>query len=229
MQTIAEQLTDEVKKLIQLNISTEDFHGVPGEFGQHDSGKWGFIIDWNNVPQRFINICNENINIIAQLTDARNKRIDILVGDFLRMPDGSESRVTYCHDDGVQDGGGSGSFFLHKSGQGSYSGGLDSCKPFEKIKPTTETKKALFWIFSKNWAGANRGFYFYLDVKVWQIDEMLKTAFVKFDAWKYNYHTNVNGKLSNDEIKKYFVGQWFNLGDVDKDNMQKCTNVAIYY
>jgi hypothetical protein len=229
MEAIKTQLTDGMKRLIQLNISTADFMNVPGEFGKLENGKWGDVIDWDNLPKRFIDICNKNIDIITELKEARNKRTDILVGDFLQMPDGYESRVTYCHDDGVQDGGGGGSFFLYKSGQGSYSGGLNGCKPFDKIKPTNETKKALFWIFSENYSGANRGFYFYLDVKVWKIDEMLKTVFVKFNEWKYNYHTNVNGKLSDDEIKKYFIGTWFNLGDADKDNMQKCVDCAIYY
>ena len=96
-------------------------------------------------------------------------------------------------------------------------------------KPTNETKKALFWIFSRNWSGANRGFYFYIDVKVWQIDEMLKTAYVKFNDWKYNYHTNVNGELSDEEVKAYFVGKFFNLGDASADNMQQCIDCAVYY
>lgn len=229
METKTIQLTDEIKKLIQLNISTEDFRSVPGEFGKNENDQWGFLIDWEKLPERYINICEENISIINQLTEYRNKRVDILVGDYLRMPDGSESRVTYCHDDGVQDGGGSGSFFLNKSGQGSYSGGLNGIKPFNKIKPTNETKKALFWIFSRDLWGGNRGFYFYINVKVWKIDEMFKTIYVRFDEWKYNYHTNMNGKISDEEIKKYFVGQFFNLGDASGDNMQKCIDCAIYY
>jgi hypothetical protein len=223
------QLTDEIKKLIQLNISTEDFRGVPGEFGKNEAGNWTILINWDNLPQRYIDICNKNINIITELTEIRNKRTDILVGDYLEMPDESMSRVTYCHENGVQDGGGAGSFFLYSSGNGSYSGGLDGIKPFNKIKPTNRTKKALFWIFSKNWAGANRGFYFYIDVKVWKIEEMFKTVYVKFNEWKYNYHTNINGKLSNEEIKKYFVNQSFNLGDASGDNMQRCIDCAIYY
>jgi hypothetical protein len=229
METKTIQLTDEVKKLIQLNVATEDFRGVPGEFGKNESGQWGYIVDWNSLPKRFIDICEKNINIIKQLSEARNKLNNILVGDFLRMPDGSVSRVTYQHDDGVQDGGGSGSFFLYKSGDGSYSGGLNSCKPYDKIKSTNETRPALFWIFSQNWAGANRGFHFYINVKIWEITQMLKTVYVRFDEWKYNYHTNVNGKLSDEEVKKYFIDQWFNLGDGEKDNMQKCTECAIYY
>jgi hypothetical protein len=223
------KLTEEVKKLIQLNVCTEDFRGVPGNYDITESGKYGYIIDWDNLPERYINICEENIRIIKELTEARNKRIDILVGDYLRMPDGSESRVTYNWDNDVQDGGGSGSFFLCGSGNASYSGGLNGLKPINKIHPTKETKKALFWIFSRNSAGGNRGFYFYIDVKVWQIDEMLKTAYVKFNDWKYNYHTNVNGKLSDEEVKAYFVGKFFNLGDAYADKMQQCIDCAVYY
>ena len=222
-------LTDEIKSLIQMNISTEDFRGVPGEFGKNEAGKWGYIVDWDNMPQRYIDLCNENIDIIKGLTEARNKRTEILVGDYFQMPDGSISRVTYCHDNGVQDGGGSGSFFLHKSGGSSYSGGLDGIKPYDKIKPTDRTQRALFWIFSKNWSGANRGLYFYIDVKVWKVESMLKTAYVKFEDHKYNYHTSINGNLSNDEAKAYFIGKWFNLGDASGDNMQKCIDCAVYY
>lgn len=223
------QLTDEIKRMIQLNAASADFQSMPGEFGKNEAGQWSQLIDWDNLPERYINLCNENMNIVSKLIEARNKRPDILVGDFLRMPDGSMSRVTYCYDDGVQDGGGSGSFFLFPSGQASYSGGLNGCKSFDKINPTNETKPALFWTWSRGCSGANRSFHFYADVKIWQIDDMFKTAFVKFPEWKYNYHTNINGKLSDEEIKKYFVGQWFNLGSGENDNMQQCTDVAIYY
>lgn len=224
----ATKLTEEVKKLIQLNISTEDFRCVSGEFGKNEEGQWTTLIDWDNLSQRYIDICTKNIDIIKGLTETRNKRTDILTGDYLEMPDGSISRVTYNHENGVQDGGGAGSFFLCKSGNGSYSGSLNGIKPLDKIKPTNRTKKALFWIFSENWSGANRGFYFYIDVKVWKIEEMFKTVYVKFSEWKYNYHTSINGKLSDEEIKKYFIGNVFNLGHIN-DDLQKCTDCAIYY
>lgn len=222
-------ISDEIKKLIQLNISTEDFRGVPGEFGTDENNKYGFIIDWDNLPERYINICNENINIIKQLTETRKKRNDILVGDYLQMPDGSESRVTYCWDNEVQDGGGSGSFFLSKSGNASYSGSLNGAKSNELIKLTEQTKPALFWIFSRNWSGANRGFYFYIDVKVWKIENMFKTVYVKFNNWGDNYHTSVNGSLSDEEIKKYFVGKFFNVNGNENENLKLCVDCAIYY
>jgi hypothetical protein len=161
--------TLEIKKLIQLNISTEDFHGVPGEFGKNENGKWDYLIDWNKLPNRYTDICNQNIDIISKLVETRNKRTDILTGDFLILPDGSESRITYNWGDSVQDGGGSSSFYLHSSGNASYSGGLNDPKPVKKITFTGKTKTALFWIFSKNWSGSNRGFHFYIDVKIWEL------------------------------------------------------------
>jgi hypothetical protein len=39
--------------------------------------------------------------------------------------------------------------------------------------------------------------------------------------------TNVNGKLTDYEIFKYFVGKWFNIGNVENDNMAKCKAVEI--
>jgi hypothetical protein len=222
-------INKETKNLIMMNISTADFSGVPADFGQNEDGKWGFIIDWDNLPDRYIKLIEENLSIIDDLVKTRNERNTILVGDYLEMPDGTESRVTYCHDDGVQDGGGSGSFFLCRSGNGSYSGGLNGIKPLDKITPTDKTKPALFWIFSRNWSGANRGFYFYINVRVWKIESMLKTAYVKFDEWKYNYHTNVNGKLSDEEVKSGFIGKWFNLGTEENEIMRQCNDCAVYY
>ena len=221
------ELTEEIKKLIKMNISSEDFRYLPGEFGSID-GKYQFIIDWDKVTDRDIKVITENLKLIKERSEARKNRNEILEGDYLRMPDGSISRITYCWPDSAQDGGGSGSFYLNGSGSASYSGSLNSSKTFEKITPTDETKPALFWIFSRGWSGANRGFYFYIDVRVWEIKSMLKTAYVKFEDHDLNYHTNVNGSLSDSEIKAYFVGKFFNLG-TDSDNMQKCTDCAVYY
>lgn len=37
--------------------------------------------------------------------------------------------------------------------------------------------------------------------------------------------TCVNRNCSDDEIKKYFLNQWFDRGHFEKENMQKCINV----
>ena len=54
----------------------------------------------------------------------------------------------------------------------------------------------------------------------------LKAAHVKFKDSKYNYSTSVNGNLTENEIKGYFVGKWFNLGHIE-DNMQKCIDCEV--
>lgn len=63
------------------------------------------------------------------------------------------------------------------------------------------------------------------------LKEKLKTAHVKFKNPKYNYSTSVNGNLSDEEIRKYFIGKEFNLAPYkDKgmvDNLQKCIDVEI--
>jgi len=55
----------------------------------------------------------------------------------------------------------------------------------------------------------------------------LKKANVFFADSKYNYSTSVNGKLSDEEIIKYFKGNVFNLGHADKDNVQECTDCTV--
>jgi len=53
-----------------------------------------------------------------------------------------------------------------------------------------------------------------------------KTAHVKFANPKYNYSTSVNGKLSDEEVRKYFLNQWFNMGHIE-DDMQKCVECEV--
>ena len=53
-----------------------------------------------------------------------------------------------------------------------------------------------------------------------------KTAHVKFSDTKYNYATSINPNLSDEQIKAYFMGTWFNLGNVG-DNMQKCIGCEV--
>lgn len=221
------QLTEQIKELIRINISSEDFRNVKGDFGMLN-GKYQYIIDWDNLHQRDIDVCTENLKIIQSRIDARMKRDYISTGDYLEMPDKSISRITHCWDDSVQDGGGSGSFYLNSNGGASYSGSLDRSKPKDLITLTPRTKRALFWIFSRDRQGAGRGFYFYVDVKVWEIKNLMKNVQVKFKDHTLNYHTSVNGKIQDYEIKHYFVGKWFNLG-TDGDNMQQCTDCSIYY
>jgi len=53
-----------------------------------------------------------------------------------------------------------------------------------------------------------------------------KGVLVKFEDSKYNYKTSVNANRDDESIIKYFVGQIFNLGNVE-DNCQKCIEIEI--
>lgn len=220
-------MKDQVKQLLKLNASA-NYLAIPTSYEFID-GKYRFTVDFKHVSTPTIETIEKNISIISELTKARHSKTQILVGDYLEMPDGSESRVTHCWGDSVQDGGGSGSFYLCNSGDGSYSGGLNGGKPREKIIDTGKTKKALFWIFSEGHASAHRGFYFNIDVKVWKVTSMLKTAYVKFEEHQYNYHTKVNGELTDESIKAYFIDEYFNVGSYPEEKMRKCIDCAVYY
>lgn len=55
----------------------------------------------------------------------------------------------------------------------------------------------------------------------------MKTVKVIFEDSQFNYSTNVNPKCSNQEIEKYFVGNYFDMGFYPIENMQKCINIEI--
>lgn len=60
-----------------------------------------------------------------------------------------------------------------------------------------------------------------------KINEGLKTAHVKFQDPSYNYSTSVNGALSDQQVKDYFIGKTFNLGQVDQDDLQVCIDCVV--
>lgn len=86
------------------------------------------------------------------------------VGDFVQKGD-SIKRIAHLYDDGFQLAYG-GSYYIGKTGNCVYSGGFD---PFieGQLKPTTEHKPGFYWFFSQDCVGGNRGYYCYLQTKVW--------------------------------------------------------------
>lgn len=54
----------------------------------------------------------------------------------------------------------------------------------------------------------------------------MKTVHVRMAEEQYNYTTSVNGKLTESEIRAYFVGQTFNFGAED-DKLVKCIDVIV--
>lgn len=56
---------------------------------------------------------------------------------------------------------------------------------------------------------------------------MLKTAYVIFEDSKNNYYTSVNGALSDNEIKNYFIGASFNVGSYPQEIFKKVIDCKI--
>lgn len=84
------------------------------------------------------------------------------IGDYIKMLDGTLRRFTHDWDDGLQTTmkpgeGWDESFFLFDSGNGSFSGALDSMIPNSRIRLTTMVLPGRFWVFDEGMAGAGRG------------------------------------------------------------------------
>jgi hypothetical protein len=53
----------------------------------------------------------------------------------------------------------------------------------------------------------------------------MKTIKVIFKDNSLNYVTSINEKVTEDEVKRYFVDNYFNLGNYQEDNLQKCIDI----
>lgn len=56
----------------------------------------------------------------------------------------------------------------------------------------------------------------------------MKTVKVIFANPEYNYKTSVSATATEESIKKYFIGQYFNLGIFPTEDIQQCINIEIY-
>ncbi len=141
-----------------------------------NANAYGFKLDMSKYPSITVDLNAQIPSVVRQVeTDlqllilrgqALDKRQGIRVGDYINHKNGTTTRVTMLHDEKLQAGGGSGSYYISKDGCLSYSGGLDSPIPTNTLQETTEKKAGLVWFFSDNWAGASRGVYGYIDFKV---------------------------------------------------------------
>lgn len=55
----------------------------------------------------------------------------------------------------------------------------------------------------------------------------MKAVKVIFKEKKHNYFTHVNPSVTDKSIKKYFVGNLFNVGVFPEEDMQQCIKVEI--
>jgi hypothetical protein len=114
-----------------------------------------------------------NLALLERRVKARNDLIGPRVGDWVRRPDGRETRITHVfnfEEKLVQDGGvARGQFHLLSDGHESYSGGLDSSFPATRLRLTGERKQGMVWIFDRDYAGAGRGVEFWIEERVYKM------------------------------------------------------------
>jgi hypothetical protein len=161
------EILTELKEHLELNATANVYRNIPANF-DIVNGKYLYAIDYEKVKEYHLTEAKRNIELIKQRIENRKQFTNILVGDYIHYLDGRIERTTYIWEDSAQAGGGSGSYYMSKSGYGSYSGGLNSGLPLNKLKATNDFKPALFWLFSEDWSGGSRGVYFYCPVRIWQ-------------------------------------------------------------
>lgn len=98
------------------------------------------------------------------------------VGDYLKLPYGLYTRFTHAHDESIQTGGGSDSYYLAEGGWCSYSGALDNGVKYSDIRPTDELRPGAIWFFDKGISGAHRAVHFEIDCRVYELIEGADTS-----------------------------------------------------
>lgn len=124
------------------------------------------------VPHRFA-LDDRDREILRDRFNRRQENGGPLIGDFVRFADGTLRRFTYAWDDGLQTtvDGSDGSFYIHASGNGDYSGGLAAIVRRETLTPTAETREGAFWFFHHDWRGAGRGVPAFVPCRVYETTE----------------------------------------------------------
>src|SRR5689334_8966031 len=105
--------------------------------------------------------------ILRDRSIALGRRQDVRVGDFIRMKDGSERRIAHRWDDRVQTTD-HGSFYLGAGGM-SFSGGLDSAIPLDRVRLIHHIGRlGRVWFFHHDQWRAHSGVHGWLDFRVYE-------------------------------------------------------------
>lgn len=163
----------------RYQLTNGETYSHPTEYGCQIMARKHFIdIEAIILPEGFDGL-DETDKIIGEMSVAawnRKPADKPRVGDYLKLSDGTYSRVTMRHQYGAQIGGGEhGSYYLGKDGSVSYSGGLDPSVLYECFKPTDETKRGRFWFFHHGIAGGGRGVDFWVECRVFQYQKITMT------------------------------------------------------
>jgi hypothetical protein len=165
-------INDKEKAHLLLNTSCKDYRDVVWDY---DGIK---VLTPDTVIKPVKNRIIANIKRFTKITINRREQNRILVGDFVKMPDGTIERITYQSKDNPSEfkTGGSrdhGGYYAHEGGYGTYSGAIGYGVVFsERMKDTGQTDLAMFWTFSRGEVEAHNGVYFYMPVRIWECIEV---------------------------------------------------------
>jgi len=108
-----------------------------------------------------------DLDILVDRSVTLNRRSGARAGDFIRLLDGSERRIAYCWDDGVQTTD-HGSFYLGDGGI-SYSGGLDAAITLDRVRPIRHISRlGRVWFFHHDQWRAHSSVHGWLDFRVYE-------------------------------------------------------------
>ena len=119
---------------------------------------------------------DRDAEILAQREQEFNQLAGPRVGDFLKVTDDSYLRFTHDWDDSIQTTVrpkhpcyGDASFYLGGDGYVSFSGSLDHAIPKNTLRDTGAMLDGSFWFFHHNHSGAERGVYFKMPCRVFEL------------------------------------------------------------
>jgi len=165
-----------IEQFLKLNASTQSYS---------DYHRWKPDgEDWTK-DERVIKAAETDLKIFNERLDNFDAVKGAKVGDWIKGYDGKMTRFTHAWGDGIQTGGGMGSFYLCSNGYASYSGGLDSSVPYDLIELTDDYKDGQFWIFHKEWSGAGRGVYYNHPCRVWRMKTITDIGQIKRLPYQY--------------------------------------------
>jgi len=169
-----------VEEFLKLNANTQSYWDH-WRFRKDDEPKDAWM-----QSERARKDAEQDLKMFSDLIDGFEEYTGVpKVGEWIKGYDGKMTRFTHAWDDGIQTGGGQGSFYLLGRHGASYSGGLDSSVPYDLLEPTEERENGMFWRFHK-YSGAHRGVNYIHPCKVWKLKTIDKIQDVKrVPKWEY--------------------------------------------
>ena len=127
--------------------------------------------------ERMMTRQDRNNQIFEERKAAYDAIPGVRVGDYVRLPGGTHTRITHTWQDRkgqpstVQTGGSPGGQYYLGDGYISYSGELDPGVHASRLRLLDYTMRGSVWFFKENWPRANGGINYAMDFRVFGYTE----------------------------------------------------------